>query len=37
MHNGGNEKQYKIFAQEAKKRGIKIKVAPATKQGDSFY
>jgi L-ascorbate metabolism protein UlaG (beta-lactamase superfamily) len=37
MHDGGSERQYKKFAQKTKKRGLKVKVAAATKRGDVFF
>ena len=37
MHDGGYEHQYKKFALEAAKRGLKVKICAVTKQGDWFF
>jgi L-ascorbate metabolism protein UlaG (beta-lactamase superfamily) len=37
MHQGGGERFYKKFAQEARQKGAKTEVICAEKQGDSFF
>jgi L-ascorbate metabolism protein UlaG (beta-lactamase superfamily) len=37
MHQGGGERFYRKFAQEARQKGAKTKVICAEKQGDRFY
>jgi hypothetical protein len=37
MHQGGGERFYKKFAQEAQQKGARTQVVCATKQGDRFF
>jgi L-ascorbate metabolism protein UlaG (beta-lactamase superfamily) len=37
MHQGGGERFYKKFAQEARQKGVKTQVSCAEKQGDRFF
>jgi L-ascorbate metabolism protein UlaG (beta-lactamase superfamily) len=37
MHDGGNERQYRIFADKIKGKGIRVKVGVARQRGDVFF
>jgi L-ascorbate metabolism protein UlaG (beta-lactamase superfamily) len=37
MHDGGNERQYKIFEERSRRKGIRAQVGVARKRGDVFF